>query len=112
MKDDGTQEEKLISEPIAYAFGISPDERFAVVSRTLEREENWGEAEAVPVAGGPGVPLCSRWCDVNWSRDGKVMYFYWHSFPLHFQQRNLSSEPLSHPFEVNTVFRYLRFPRT
>jgi eukaryotic-like serine/threonine-protein kinase len=79
MKDDGTQEEKLTSEPIAYAFGISPDERFVVVSRTLEREENRGEAEAVPVAGGPWVPLCSSWCDVNWSRDGKVMYFYWGS---------------------------------
>jgi hypothetical protein len=50
-----------------------------VVSRTLEREENRGEAEAVPVAGGPWVPLCSSWCDVNWSRDGKVMYFDWGS---------------------------------
>ena len=80
MKDDGTEEEKVTPEPIAYAFGISPDERFLVVSRPHEREENRGEAEAVPVAGGPWVPLCSRWCDVNWSRDGKVMYFYWHSF--------------------------------
>jgi Tol biopolymer transport system component len=30
MKDDGTEEEKLTSEPISYAFGISPDERFVV----------------------------------------------------------------------------------
>ena len=80
MKDDGTQEEKVTSEPIVYAFGISPDERFVVVHRTLRREDNWWDAEAVPVAGGPWVPLCSGWCETDWARDGKVMYFYWRSF--------------------------------
>jgi eukaryotic-like serine/threonine-protein kinase len=80
MKDDGTQEEKIISEPIVYAFGISPDERFAIVGRTLNREDKWWDAEAVPIAGGPWVSLCASWCDANWSRDGKAMYFYWRSF--------------------------------
>jgi Tol biopolymer transport system component len=80
MKDDGTQEEKISSEPIIYAFGISPDERFVAVHRTLNSENNWWDVEAVPVAGGPWVPLCSGLCDVDWSRDGKVMYFYWRSF--------------------------------
>jgi serine/threonine protein kinase len=80
MKDDGTQQEKVISEPIGNAAGISPDERFAVVYRTLDREDNWQNAEAVPLAGGPWIPLCSGWCDVEWTRDSKVMYFYWHSF--------------------------------
>jgi serine/threonine protein kinase len=78
MKDDGI--EKVTSEPIDGASGISPDERFVVVYRALNREDNWRDAEAVPVAGGPWVPLCSGWCDVGWSRDGKVMYFYWLSF--------------------------------
>ena len=80
MKDDGTQQEKLSTEPIEYLGGISPDERFVVVSRYASREENWQDVEAVPVAGGPWVPLCSGWCDVEWARDGKVMYFYWRSF--------------------------------
>ena len=80
MKDDGTQEEKISSEPILYAFGISPDERFVVVNRVVSGEDNWQDVEAVPVAGGPWVPLCSGWCDVEWARDGKVMYFYWRSF--------------------------------
>jgi Tol biopolymer transport system component len=80
MKDDGTQEEKVTSEPVIYASGISPDERFVVVHRTLSREDNMWDAEAVPVAGGPSVPLCSDWCDANWAHDGKVMYFYWRSF--------------------------------
>ena len=80
MKDDGTQEEKLSSEPIASAFGISPDERFAAVYRTLDKEENRVEADAMPLGGGPSIPLCSGWCEVDWSRDGKVMYFFWNSF--------------------------------
>jgi eukaryotic-like serine/threonine-protein kinase len=80
MKDDGTQEEKVTTEPIFYVSGISPDERFVIVVRTLSREDNWWDIEAVPVAGGPWVPLCAGWCEPDWSRDGKVMYFYWRSF--------------------------------
>lgn len=80
MKDDGTQEEKVTSEPIIYAWGMSPDERFVAVRRSLKREDNWWDVEAVPVAGGPWVPLCSGWCEADWSRDGKVMYFYWRTF--------------------------------
>ena len=80
MNDDGTKEEKITSEPIVYAFGISPDERFVVVGRTLNKEDKWWDAEAVPVAGGPWIPLCAGWCDVDWSRDGKLMYFHTHPF--------------------------------
>ncbi len=80
MKDDGTQEEKVISEPIDYAFGMSPDERYVVVYRTLNREDNWADAVAVPVAGGPWIRLCSGWCEAEWARDGKVMYFHKDSF--------------------------------
>jgi hypothetical protein len=51
-----------------------------VVYRTLNREDNWVEADAVPLAGGPWIPLCSGWCEADWARDGKVRYFYWRSF--------------------------------
>ncbi|HTZ97889.1 MAG TPA: protein kinase [Terriglobales bacterium] len=80
MKDDGSEEEKITSEPIDYAFGISPDEQFVVVYRTLNSEENTVDAEAVPLGGGPWIRLCSGGCEADWSRDGKVMYFYWLSF--------------------------------
>jgi hypothetical protein len=80
MNNDGTREEKVSPEPIDYAFSISPDERFALVRRTLNSEDNWVDAEAVPLSGGPWVRLCSGWCQADWSRDGKVMYFYTMSF--------------------------------
>ena len=77
MKEDGTQEEKLSSEPILGVDAISPDERFATVHRSPIGKENWWEAQAVPIGGGPSVPLCSGWCDVEWTREGKAMYFHW-----------------------------------
>jgi serine/threonine protein kinase len=80
MKGDGTQQEKDSAEPVLYFAGISPDERFVVVHRALSRQDHWSDVEAVPVAGGPWIPLCSGWCNVNWARDGKVLYFYWRSF--------------------------------
>lgn len=80
MKDDGSEDEKITSEPIDNAFGISPDERFVVVYRTLNSEENSVDAEAVPIGGGSWVRLCSGWCEANWTPDGKRMYFFWNSF--------------------------------
>ena len=77
MNGDGSQEEKLSSETILDANAVSPDERFVIVQRGLGREDNWWDVEAVPLSGGPWIPLCSGWCNVNWTRDGKAMYFYW-----------------------------------
>ncbi len=77
VKQDGTQPERVFPEPIVYYSSISPDERFVAVRRPGNKEDNWASTEAVPLAGGPPVPLCSGWCDVDWTRDGKAMYFYW-----------------------------------
>jgi|SRR6516165_3569491 len=44
------------------------------------RRQNSWDPEAVPVAGGPWVPHCSGWCDADWARDGKLIYFRWRSF--------------------------------
>ena len=80
MKEDGTEPEKLSTDPVIGFSGVSQDERFVTVRRPLSSEEKWWEVDAVPLSGGPSIPLCSGWCDVGWSHDGKVMYFYWDSF--------------------------------
>lgn len=76
---DGSHGEQASQQPIFSAIAISPDDRFAAVRRTLNREDNWWEEDAMPLSGGPLVPLCSGWCDADWTRDGKAMYFYWRS---------------------------------
>ena len=77
IRDDGTHEERVFSEPVEFAGEISPDERFLVVHRTLS--EDFFAVQALPIAGGPPVPLCSGWCDADWTRDGKQIYFLWAS---------------------------------
>ncbi|HZQ17684.1 MAG TPA: hypothetical protein VFA90_03100 [Terriglobales bacterium] len=49
------------------------------VRRVVNPDNDWMQADAVPTSGGPPVPLCSGWCGVDWTRDGKAMYFYWMS---------------------------------
>src|SRR5581483_2902032 len=77
INQDGTKKEKLSSEPILVASAVSPDGKFVTVRRPLNREDNWTMNAAVPVSGGPAIPLCSGWCEFNWTRDGKAMYVYW-----------------------------------
>ena len=77
IKEDGTHEERVSSEDVEIASSIAPDERFFVVRRSLG--EDFMAAQALPLAGGPAVPLCSGWCNVAWTRDGKAMYFLWAS---------------------------------
>src|SRR5581483_10487633 len=78
VSEDGTGEQKLYAG-LDYATGISPDERFMAVRRVVNPDNDWMQADAVPTSGGPPVPLCSGWCGVDWTRDGKAMYFYWMS---------------------------------
>ena len=77
MSQDGTQDERVSAEPVLFSYGISPDERFIGVRRSQNKEDNWTSIEAFPLAGGPSIPLCSGWCGVDWTRDGKAMYISW-----------------------------------
>ena len=75
IKDDGTHDEQVSSENIGISSSISPDERFLIVERFVG--EDFVSTQALPLAGGPAIPLCSGWCDAAWTRDGKAMYFLW-----------------------------------
>jgi len=77
MKEDGTQNQELLSAPATYTQGVSPDERFVSIRRTVNTQDNWTQDQAVPLSGGPAIPLCPGWCYADWTRDGKQMYFFW-----------------------------------
>jgi len=76
MNGDGTQREKIIPGPVIQFYAVSPDDRFVAVRRPSAGEDNPTAVEIVPVAGGPGVRLCSGWCSMAWTRDGKSIYFH------------------------------------
>ena len=75
MSEDGSQREKILTEPITGLAAVSPDERYVVVGRVIKGEDSPAAMEAVSLAGGPAVRLCSTWCAIDWTRDGKALYF-------------------------------------
>ena len=70
-----SQREKVLPTPIIRIYGLSPDERFVEVRHAITGEDNPVAVEAIPLAGGPAVRICYDRCDIDWSRDGKVLYF-------------------------------------
>lgn len=75
MNEDGSQREKVFPDPITDILSIAPDERLVVVARAVQGEENSIATEAIPLAGGPSVRICNLFCAIDWSRDGKLLYF-------------------------------------
>jgi eukaryotic-like serine/threonine-protein kinase len=75
MSEDGGQREKILTEPITDLVAVSPDERYVAVGRVVKEEDSPATIEAAPLAGGPAVRLCSTWCAIDWTHDGKAMYF-------------------------------------
>jgi len=74
MNEDGTQLEKLLPEPVISYSQVSPDERVVAVRRATKGEGSPTVVEAVSLAGGRDVLLCSEICSVDWSFDGKTFY--------------------------------------
>jgi eukaryotic-like serine/threonine-protein kinase len=75
MNEDGSQREKLLSEPIASLENISPDEKWAIVFRGLKREDQEYNLEAFSLEGKSLVTVChKKLCSIDWSRDSKSFY--------------------------------------
>jgi len=102
MNDDGTQQEKMLPEPIIYLQAVSPDERFVAVRRATKEEDSPTAIEILPLAGGPAVRVCADWCSVEWTRDGKNLYFQrpamkgssqWRTYVIPLSRGNVPSFP-------------------
>ena len=76
MNDDGSQREKLSPDPIIQLEAVSPDEKWVEVRRTIQGEDETTALEALSLTGGPAVRICYAWCGLEWSHDGKVVYFH------------------------------------
>jgi hypothetical protein len=74
MNGDGTDQEKVFSEPIVYLSAISPDEKYAEVLRPIKDETYSVAHEAIPLQGGPAIRICYDDCGLNWSADGTVAF--------------------------------------
>jgi hypothetical protein len=85
MKENGTVSEKVVSEPVIYLIGVSPDGQWVVAWIAHGGDESTQALVAYPTRGGPKKLICSA-CQVSgpynpggpmlsWTRDQKFMFF-------------------------------------
>jgi eukaryotic-like serine/threonine-protein kinase len=75
MNEDGGERRKAFPHPIIGITAVSPDERLVVVRRAVHGEDSSSASDAIALASGQAARVCSISCGVDWSWDGKAMYF-------------------------------------
>jgi hypothetical protein len=75
MKEDGSQEEKLLPYPDLIMKSVSPDGHWviAVGPTPAEGKETLTAVFAYPIQDAVPVRICT-YCDAAWSQDGKLFY--------------------------------------
>ncbi len=74
MKVNGSSREKISDTAILDLGNVSPDGRWVVaVSSPTNRSDAFG-TRAIPVTGGPPIPVCRVYCDLVWDASGKNMF--------------------------------------
>ena len=83
MNADGSGRERLSANPILEFFAVSPDGRWAAAAETVPNARIF----AVPAGGGAPVPLCSAFCQPQWTADGKTLAIV--SYPMEGAKTNM-----------------------
>jgi eukaryotic-like serine/threonine-protein kinase len=73
MKQDGAEAQRVIPDAIIEFEGISPDGQWVVVHQATSDEQTPYGVVAYPTRGGSPLRICSGWCSVRWTFDGKFI---------------------------------------
>jgi hypothetical protein len=73
MKDDETQQEKLLSYPDLIMKSVSPDGQWIIALGSALGKERPTAVFAYPIHGGTPVRVCT-YCDAAWSHDGRFFF--------------------------------------
>lgn len=74
MKPDGSGRRKISDTPIMDFYGVSHDGRWALAVTRGPDELHPYSVTAIPVSGGPTVPVCLGLCFSRWDHIGKSLY--------------------------------------
>jgi eukaryotic-like serine/threonine-protein kinase len=74
MHSDGSERRKVSSDHILAFYNVSPLGRWALVQAPNPSRESPFSVIALPVEGGPPVPLCVNICYPKWDVQGDFMY--------------------------------------
>jgi len=73
-KPDGTERHKISDAPVLDTYGVSRDGRWILaVTRGPDGAHPYS-VTAIPIGGGPNVPVCLGLCPATWDRNGKSLY--------------------------------------
>ncbi|MGO9272298.1 MAG: protein kinase domain-containing protein, partial [Terriglobia bacterium] len=72
VKEDGSERQKVVPNPILDFFSVSPDGQWVCVTAPLRGYEIPIGGWAYPVAGGLPVKLCEGPCQGRWDQTGKL----------------------------------------
>jgi serine/threonine protein kinase/Tol biopolymer transport system component len=73
MKEDGSQQEKLLSYPDLIMKSVSPDGRWIIAAGPAPGEERPTGVFAYPIQSGAPVRICT-YCDAAWSHDERFFF--------------------------------------
>ena len=73
MKDDGSQQEKLLSYPDLIMKSVSPDGQWIIAAGPAPGEERPTGGFAYPIKNGSPVRICT-YCDAAWSHDQRFFF--------------------------------------
>jgi eukaryotic-like serine/threonine-protein kinase len=74
MHPDGSNRQKIFPDRLLELYFASPDGRWLLVAISGPSDEFPAMGAALPIDGGPPVPLCNIICSFGW--DTKMNYFY------------------------------------
>jgi hypothetical protein len=70
VKEDGTGQEKAVSDPIVFPVAVSPDGQWIIALAAVSKGETTAAMVAYPAAGGPPRNFCEG-CNVAWDFGAK-----------------------------------------
>ncbi len=76
MKEDGTERQKVVADPIIDRFSSSPDGQWIVTDVAVSGEESSSATVAYPASGGPPVRIYDGVAFVRWASNGKLVYLF------------------------------------
>jgi Tol biopolymer transport system component len=103
MKQDGSEAQKVLSDPILDIDDVSPDGQWLIVFPLRKGGESAFWRIAYPLRGGSPMTICSAECWVRWVPNGTFMVFH---FGSNWPNAGVAGEPKTVivPLRSGTVF--------
>ena len=74
LREDGTNKRRTTEKDIQELYGTSPDDKFVIAKGGINGQLISGACVAVPIDGGPLVPIFDGLCVLRWDPNRKFVY--------------------------------------